>query len=236
MSASPSATSTLTSPAHVKLVFQFNATDQLARPKRGQPRKAAPSLSSLPSSSLLSSRQRHRLFIDTRNLRSVQRPAAAVTVTEPPAAPLPGAASFLLPSSSFASAFSRSLPVPHPVHVSAPRSPLLLTASAFHSRYSAYHRPLPHYLHPAKRAAPMPSSASSSHFTPSSAMQRLSALLEAAAPSIVASTAAMLPRRPREGETSRVGALHLDFLCPAVIAKRAANAVLWPVSVEAADD
>ena len=89
MSASPSAASTLTSPAHVKLVFQFNATDQLARPKRGQPRKAAPSLSSLPSSSLLSSRQRHRLFIDTRNLRSVQRPAAAVTVTEPPAAPLP---------------------------------------------------------------------------------------------------------------------------------------------------
>lgn len=76
--------------------------------------------------------------------------------------------------------------------------------------------------------------------TPSTALLSLSSVLSSAAaqtpaPAVAGTAAQVMPHRPREGETSRFGAMRMDALCPALLIKSAARAV-WPPLRRGRDD
>ena len=72
------------------------------------------------------------------------------------------------------------------------------------------------------------------YLNPSSAFMAMSKLmtpssLVSGAVSLSVTSSELLPRRPREGEVSRAGAMHLDNFCPVVLVKKAANLVIRPL-------
>ena len=75
---------------------------------------------------------------------------------------------------------------------------------------------------------------------PSTALLSLSSFVSTAAaqtsaPAVAGAAAQVMPHRPREGETSRFGAMGMDALCPALLLRSAARAV-WPPLRRGGDD
>ena len=98
-----------------------------------------------------------------------------------------------------------------------------------------------HHLHPHPHLSATPSTVPlptpAAPLNPSSAFFTLSKLccpssVLQSAVSLGATSAELLPRRPREGEVSRSGAYHLDHLCPVVQLKKAARIILGPQQLQ----
>ena len=205
----------------VRLTFQFHPSDQFQDPP--SPPASRPSTSRHP-----------RLFIQTENRRFSPSSALPLPVD---VLPSPTAALQSEPPVAFTAPekpqqrFERLQPFRHPFQ------PLLLSSNPLlqplHYPHPALHglssgpRPPPYHPPPTSSSSIVPAS-----LLPSTAFLTVSKWMSPAnvLSSAVVTSQAVLPRRPREGEVSRAGALHLDNFCPALLMKRAAKAVMWPLS------